>query len=309
MIFGGDHRYLKGGRGGRALFGVSSGGGGRGSSSGRGYYGGSSCHGCYSTHNSSGTKTCYDENDIVVGCPKQQPTGAILAIVLTLFGAIAVSWLYMQYQGKQGKSCWLCYENLDSAISEAKEEAASNATSWASVESGRRFETYSGDYDLTFVDNGKVLKGQMSIQLKNNPRLKGYTITGANADEDGSCSNVTHGFVHYTGEAWWVEEVKAGWNKGHRVLSAGKFDLENNNFVGTWKASSGRSGDYMRFASTNATKNFPTLYVASDAVIPVVSAIQDAETAKSPIVSAVAVPPPQASVVASAPPQNATPSF
>ncbi|EJK67516.1 hypothetical protein THAOC_11435 [Thalassiosira oceanica] len=213
--------------------------------------------------------------------------------------------------------------DLDSAISQAKEEAASNAAS--SVESGRRFETYSGDYDLTYQDGGEVMKGQMSIQLTNNPQLNGYTITGVNVDEDGS-SNVIDGFVHYTGEAWWVDEVESGQDKGLRVISAGKFDLENNNFEGTWKASSGRGGNYIKFDSTNATKTFessadaspqtlqemlntdiPTVYGASDAEIPVVSAVQDVEAANGPIVSAVAVPPPQATAVASAPPLNATP--
>ncbi|EJK46664.1 hypothetical protein THAOC_34658 [Thalassiosira oceanica] len=160
--------------------------------------------------------------------------------------------------------------DLDGAISQAKEEAASNAAS--SVESGRRFDTCIGDYDLTYFDGEKVLKGQMSIQLTNNPQLNGYTIMGVNVDEDGS-SNVTDGFVHYTGEAWWVDEVESGLEKGLRVLSAGKFDFEKT--------------------------NIPTVYGASDADIP--------ETANSPIVSAVTVLPPQATVVASAPPENATP--
>mmetsp|Transcript_15540 Transcript_15540/g.35749 ORF Transcript_15540/g.35749 Transcript_15540/m.35749 type:complete len:333 (+) Transcript_15540:311-1309(+) len=316
LIFDG-HRHLKGGRGG-------GGGGSRGSSSyssSSGRWGsssyGSSCYGCYSTRNSSGTKTCYDENHNVIACPNNN-SGMIFGIMAGV--AFVLICLYYLFKAMVTSSDEV---DLDSAISQAKEEAASNAAS--SVESGRRFETYSGDYDLTYQDGGEVMKGQMSIQLTNNPQLNGYTITGVNVDEDGS-SNVIDGFVHYTGEAWWVDEVESGQDKGLRVISAGKFDLENNNFEGTWKASSGRGGNYIKFDSTNATKTFessadaspqtlqemlntdiPTVYGASDAEIPVVSAVQDVEAANGPIVSAVAVPPPQATAVASAPPLNATP--
>ena len=53
--------------------------------------------------------------------------------------------------------------------------------------------------------------------------------------------------------------------------------------------------------------DIPTVYGASDADIPVVSAVQDVETAKYPIVSAATVLPTQATAVTSTPPQNATP--
>ena len=162
------------------------------------------------------------------------------------------------------------------------------------------------------------MRGEMSIRLTNNPQLNGYAITGVNVDEDGT-SNVTDGLVHYTGEAWWVDEVDSGPDKGLRVLSAGKFDLEKDRcpFEGTWTSSSGRGGDYKGFKSANGTKSFgggddaspqtlqemlstdiPTVNGAPDADIPVVSAVQDVE---------VALPPTRVSVVASAPPQNASP--
>ena len=221
-LFEDHHRHLKGGRGGG-----SSGGGSRGwsssSSSGRwniginlwlvifgsppaassGRYGG--CYGCYSTRNSSGTKTCYDENDRVIECPSN---GATIAIVFGVLGAIGILYLaYGIWKQRDNNNNSNKAGDFDTSVSQAKEKAASNAAIVG--ESGRRFETCSGDYDLTYEDKGKILKGQMSIQLTNNPQLNGYTITGVNVDEDGA-SNVTDGFVHYTGEAWWVDEVEAG---------------------------------------------------------------------------------------------------
>ena len=143
------------------------------------------------------------------------------------------------------------------------------------------FETFSGTFDMSYVDRGKQFCGHVVLELKNNER-GGYSVTGTTSDADGTAV-ITEGLVTFEGDAWWVDEVLNGNDKGLKVLTTGKFDWSTNNFEGTWRASTGQSGRYTSFESTNVTKTFDSAPVTAVVATPL-----NPTFTQTPIVTAVA---------------------
>jgi len=244
------HRFLKGG-GGRGGGGSS---GGRGGSSGGGSRGGGSSYGggrgtryygYGQTSNSSGN--CYGDSCKIPFW---------LVIFLPILGGLGLICC----------CCWASKRTSSSSSDEGPEEEfkecvqkankdAEISSSSATIEPDQIFSSYEGDFEVTYYDRGQELSGNMALKLVNNELLRGYNITGSNSDSDGP-SYILDGFVHYSGHAWWVDEVESGEDKGLRVLNKGLFNFETNTFAGSWRGSSGESGIYLSCISTNATKLF-----------------------------------------------------
>jgi hypothetical protein len=154
------------------------------------------------------------------------------------------------------------------------------------------FETYSGTFDMSYMDRGKQFRGNVILELKNN-QSGGYTVSGTTSDADGSAV-IIEGLVTYGGDAWWVDEVHSGNDIGLKVLTTGKFDWSTNNFQGAWRSNTGESGRYSSFQATNVSKTFaPVTPAATVVTAPVMTAVVATPVIpsydqKTPIVTAVA---------------------
>ncbi len=162
------------------------------------------------------------------------------------------------------------------------------------------FETYSGTFDMSYVDQGNQCRGNVTLELKRNERTGYYDVSGTTSDADGT-AYITEGFVTYGGDAWWVDEVRSGNDIGLKVLTTGKFDWSTNSFEGSWRANTGQSGLYSSFESTSVTKTFAPVTTATltnatpAATAPTMSAVVATPVIESysqpPIVTAVAESP------------------
>ena len=154
------------------------------------------------------------------------------------------------------------------------------------------FQTFSGTFDMSYVDRGKQFRGHVILELKKNGSGE-YCVTGTTSDADGTAF-IIEGLVTYEGDAWWVDEVQSGNDAGLKVLTTGKFDWSTNKFEGSWRASTGQSGRYSSFESTNVTKTFDSVASAATAPVPVVTAVVATPVSptptytQTPIVTAVA---------------------
>ena len=133
------------------------------------------------------------------------------------------------------------------------------------------FQSYSGTFDMSYVDRGKTFRGHVMLELQQDNSLGGYRVTGTTADADGTAT-IIDGLVAYDGDAWWLDEVSSGNDTGLKVLSTGKLDWSNNTFEGVWRANTGQSGQYSSFHSTNVTKTFTPLTPSAEETAPVVVA-------------------------------------
>ena len=151
------------------------------------------------------------------------------------------------------------------------------------------FETYSGNFDMSYVDRGKHFQGIVTLQLKNNGR-GGYIVAGTTSDADGSAV-ILEGLVTYEGDAYWLDEVESGNDRGLKVLTTGKFDWSTNTFQGTWRASTGQTGRYTSFQCNHVTKTFPSATSAVPITTPVATAVFATPSAptyiETPVVTAV----------------------
>mmetsp|Transcript_30121 Transcript_30121/g.51271 ORF Transcript_30121/g.51271 Transcript_30121/m.51271 type:complete len:414 (-) Transcript_30121:328-1569(-) len=205
-------------------------GGGSGSSRGGGYHGGG--------HYGSGSGS----SDSDFG-----------AIIFFIFFIVMTAIVVIQHIIKKIKKCCVgdgiigSDPNFDAAVQNAKYIGCctfSDGTAPAPA-----FEKYEGDFDVIYNDRGTLLTGSMEIQLERDNEFGRYSIGGMARDADG-ISEITHGFVTYSGNAWWVEETLSGSDRGLRVLSEGKFNFSTNTFTGTWKANTGFGGYYTWFRAT-----------------------------------------------------------
>lgn len=134
------------------------------------------------------------------------------------------------------------------------------------------FESYSGTFDMSYVDRGKTFRGHVMLELQHDNNIRGYRVTGTTADADGTAT-IIDGLAAYDGDAWWLDEVSSGNDAGLKVLSTGKLDWSKNTFEGVWRANTGQSGQYSSFQYTNVSKTFtPRTPTAEETAPPVVVA-------------------------------------
>lgn len=150
------------------------------------------------------------------------------------------------------------------------------------------FNSYSGTFDMSYVDRGKTFRGHVMLELQQDSSIGGYRVTGTTSDADGTAT-IIDGLVAYDGDAWWLDEVSSGNDTGLKVLSTGKLDWSNNTFEGVWRANTGQSGQYSTFQCTNVSKTFtPLTPTAEETAPPVVVATAVSPFDHAPVVTAVA---------------------
>jgi len=193
--------------------------------------------------------------------------GAVLFIG-TIFAFVCLGQLQKEHN----------YMLFDEAVYEARinrhrvKKIISNCSAKNDAATCENFETYEADFDMKYNDRkeratesqllvdrptrnqGNEIRGVVQIRLKNSG-LGGYRIEGSTVDAYG-LATITDGFVLYAGEAWWVEEIFSGNDKGLKVLSKGKFHFSSNRFAGTWRANTGFNGDYIEFNGRHVSKTF-----------------------------------------------------
>ncbi len=267
-------RLLRGGSGG------GGGGGGGGSSVGGGgsYGGGGGLFwggGRGSGTNTYGSDPDCDEDDF--DCDEDDPVfaiGAFLGIILSVLCCGCLCFYYIRKKNanfgnniKPGSDA-----HFDEAVSEARRGIAYKSSS-GGTDNDTKFHTYSALFHTKYTDRNKTLTGVLNINLENDG-FSGYTICGSGSDTDGG-TNITDGFVTYSGNAWWLEETTSGPDVGLKILSEGKFNFGSNSFTGTWRSNTKCKGNYVSFLGSNVetTSLAPsTMSGALDQGIPVVQA-------------------------------------
>lgn len=139
--------------------------------------------------------------------------------------------------------------SFDAAILEARKKTWNTAQPTDDATS--RFDTYSADFDVRYMDRGREHRGFAHIHL--NHSGAGYNIRGDCGDVDGD-AQITDGFVRFDGVTWWVEQIVVGAERadtGLKTLTEGTFDFARNSFSGTWRASNGLHGNYTKFTGAN----------------------------------------------------------
>ncbi|KAL9188830.1 hypothetical protein ACHAXT_007208 [Thalassiosira profunda] len=144
---------------------------------------------------------------------------------------------------------------FDHAVSEAKRRTNSSqnpasTSSSSDASTTPIFQCYDGDFYIKYEDGGHTRSGFVKIQLRNNGN-NGYEVHGMCADADGYAT-ITDGYVSYSGEGWWVQEIldEDEERVGLKVFSKGQFDFDSKTFAGRWTANTGRKGKYLKFEGT-----------------------------------------------------------